>query len=64
MARQMPHRKVTIELPLEDWMRLDRHAAASGTSKNAVVTGWLAPMLQVLRANPPAPKDELVNDPA
>lgn len=59
MARQIPHRKVTIELPLEDWMRLDRHAAALATSKHAVVTSWLAPMLQVLRANPPAPRDEL-----
>lgn len=58
MARQIPHRKVTIELPLEDWMRLDRHAAALATSKNAVVTSWVMPMLQVLKANPPAPRDE------
>lgn len=62
MARQIPHRKVTIELPVEDWMRLDRHAAALDLTKHAVVTGWLAPMLQLLRTNPPAPRDELPDD--
>lgn len=49
MAHKTPHRKVTIELPLEDWQRLDHLSANSRRSKNAILLEWLASIMNRLR---------------
>ncbi len=49
MAHKMPHRKVTIELPLDLWQRLDHLSANSRRSKNAILLKWLQPRIAKLK---------------
>lgn len=58
MAHKVPHRKVTIEMPLDDFQQLDRHAANARRSKNAILLEWLQPRIARLRKRPTRPAEE------